>query len=96
MPSPQPAVSGALSLWPQAELGLGGGTSELNSSAGSNDHTSKVVWVQASIPLLVHPAAHFFLGAGPYVFHHLSNVDQNNFENDGTSVGASFLLGGWL
>jgi hypothetical protein len=89
-------LSGQLSLWPQAELGFGGGTSEQISSAGSNDHTFKEIWVQASIPLLVHPATHFFLGAGPYVFHHLSHLDQNNFENDGTTVGASFLLGGWL
>jgi hypothetical protein len=89
-------LPGALSLWPQAELGFGGGTSTQTSSAGSNDHTFKQTSVQASIPLLVHPAAHFFLGAGPYAFHDLSNADQNNFENDGTTFGASFLLGGWL
>lgn len=89
-------LSRALSLWPQAELTFGGGTTEQTSSAGSNDHTYTEVWVHASIPLLVHPAAHFFLGAGPYASHDLSNVDQFNLDNQGTTIGASFVLGGWL
>jgi hypothetical protein len=89
-------LSGQLSLWPQAELALGGETIGQTSPAGSNDHTYKQTWCQVSIPLLVHPTAHFFLGGGPYAFHHLSNVDQYNIENDGTTFGASFLLGGWL
>jgi hypothetical protein len=29
-------------------------------------------------------------------FADLSNVDQFNLDNDGTTIGASFVLGGWL
>ena len=48
------------------------------------------------MPLLAHAASHLFVGVGPYVFHELSNTDQYDQENDARSVGASFLLGGWL
>jgi hypothetical protein len=62
----------------------------------SRQHDRTRLWVELSLPLLVHPASHFFVGAGPFVFHELSDVDQNSYENDATTLGAAFLLGGWL
>jgi hypothetical protein len=91
-----PLKRGLVSLWPLAGLGFGVATSNQTSAAGSNDHTRSLSWVTVSAPLLVHPTTHMFLGAGPYVMHELSDTDQNHFENDATTVGASFLLGGWL
>jgi hypothetical protein len=85
-----------LSFWPQIGVGYGTvDTSEIASS-GANQHSSVRLWVQVSAPLLVHPTSHFFLGAGPSLFHELSDADQFDYENDGTAIGASFVLGGWL
>jgi hypothetical protein len=84
------------SLWPQLELGWGSVNSNATSVAGSNAHQRSRTWVQASAPLLFHATTHFFVGAGPYVFHELSDSDQNNYENEQTTIGGSFLLGGWI
>jgi hypothetical protein len=85
-----------LSLWPQAEIGFGTSSNNQTTAAGSNNHTKGRSWVQASVPLLLHAATHFFLGVGPYVYHELADSDQNQVENDATAVGARFLLGGWF
>jgi hypothetical protein len=70
-------------------------TETQTSSIGSNDHNRGRTWIQLSGPLLIHVAEHFFLGAGPFLFHELSDSDQNQVENDATKFGASFLMGGW-
>jgi hypothetical protein len=91
-----PLVSGILSVWPMVEVGAGSASSSQTSVGGTNQHTKGRVWVTASAPLLVHVATHLFLGAGPFVFHELVDSDQNQVENDATTVGANFVMGGWL
>jgi hypothetical protein len=90
------ALAPSVSLWPMVEIGYGVGSVNQTSVAGSNQHTYSRTWVDASARLLLHATSHLFIGAGPFVFHELSDTDQNNYENDATNVGASFILGGWL
>jgi hypothetical protein len=71
-------------------------TSNQDAGLGSNDHANIRSWLRVSAPLLIDVTTHFFMGAAPYVLHELSDSDQNNFENDATTFGVSFLLGGWL
>jgi hypothetical protein len=91
-----PFAANRLSWWPQFEIGWGIATSNQTSPFGSNDHTNTRSWLEGFVPLLVHPTRHVLLGAGPYIFHELSDTDQRGFENDATTVGARFVLGGWL
>ena len=89
-------LTASLSFWPQGEIGYGIVTTNLVSAKGTNQHSQTRSWVQVSAPLLLHPASHFFVGAGPYLFHELSDVDQNDYENEATTLGTSLVLGGWL
>jgi hypothetical protein len=86
----------ALSLWPQLEFGFGTVDTTQTSPSGVNQHSRQRTWVQLSAPLLVHPATHFFVGAGPSFFQELFDKDQYQYENDATVIGGSFVLGGWL
>ncbi len=89
-------VSDSVSWYPRAEIGAGPIVQNESSNGASNDHTSMRVFVSAEAPILFHAARHFFAGAGPTVYHDLSQVDQNGTSNAGTQFGASVLVGGWL
>jgi hypothetical protein len=89
-------LTALLSFWPQAEVGFGTVATNQTSGLGTNEHTRTRSWVQVSAPFLIHPTSHFFVGAGPYLFHELSDADQNGYENEATTLGSSLVLGGWL
>jgi hypothetical protein len=91
-----PISGGRLSLWPQLELGVGAVYENQTAAFGSKEHNRARTWVAFNAPLLLHVTTHFFAGLGPYMMHELSDSDQNNFDNDATTVGVSFLLGGWI
>jgi hypothetical protein len=63
---------------------------------GTNQHSRTRTWIDISAPVLLHPSSHFFVGAGPFLFHELSDKDQYDFENTATQLGVSFFLGGWF
>jgi hypothetical protein len=52
------------------------------------------------VPLVVRVAPHFFVGLGPSASRDLSNAitfsQGQQTTNNGTSLGAGFLVGGWL
>jgi hypothetical protein len=73
-------VGEVLSIWPQAEIGIGSLTQEESAAGGTNEHERSRVWVEASLPVLVHATSHLFMGAGPYVDHELSDVDQFQYK----------------
>jgi hypothetical protein len=85
-----------LSIWLTGDIGHGTVHSSISSANGTNEHSRTRSWIDVSAPLLVHPASHFFVGFGPFVFHELSNQDQNNIDNKGTQLGARLVLGGWF
>jgi len=89
-------LSAIASIWLRGNVGFGSFDSSVSSASGTNQHNGTRGWVDASTPLLVHPATHFFVGAGPFLFRELSNWDQYNRENKATRLGLSLVLGGWF
>jgi hypothetical protein len=85
-----------VSIWLRGELGYGTVNQTETSADGTNQHSRTRTWIEISAPFLLHPSSHFFVGAGPFLFHELSDKDQFNFENDATTLGVSLLLGGWF
>jgi acyl-CoA dehydrogenase len=98
----------ALSLWPRASVGFEWSrqaeqlvTGSSLSTAGSPlgyPTTSRVgPFVALYAPLLVHPRPHFFAGIGPYFFHDFGPAQGGpSVGGERTTVGAYFIVGGWL
>ena len=84
------------SIWFLGELGYGVVEQSLSSESGSNVHTRHRTWFAISTPVLLHPSRHFFVGAGPFLFHELSDKDQVNAEIDATNIGLSLIIGGYF
>jgi hypothetical protein len=90
------ALTELVSVWLRGEIGYGTVSQSQASADGTNQHSRTRTWVEFSAPLLLHPSSHFFLGAGPFLFHELSDKDQYNYENDATQLGVNLVLGGWF
>ena len=98
-------LGSAFSLYPRAYVGYGHGSasSALRNTAGqelAGSDSFNESWVALDVPLLVHPAPHFFVGFGPRVNRDL--YQQYDYPNapsashPATSFGAGLLVGGWL
>jgi hypothetical protein len=85
-----------ISIWLRGEIGYGTMNQSEASADGTNQHSRTRTWIEISAPFLLHPSSHCFVGAGPFLFHELSDKDQYKFENDATDLGVSLLLGGWF
>jgi hypothetical protein len=90
------ALTELVSIWLRGELGYGTVNQTATSADGTNQHSRTRTWIEISAPFLLHPSSHVFVGAGPFLFHELSDKDQNNLDNDATTLGVSLLLGGWF
>ena len=89
-------VAAIASIWLNGGVGYGSVDSSISTAMGTNQHTRTRGWIEASAPFLVHPASHFFVGAGPALFHELSDRDQYNYENKATQLALRLVLGGWF
>jgi hypothetical protein len=89
-------LAAAVSIWLRGAIGYGTVDQSISNVSATNQHSRTRSWIDISMPLLVHPASHFFVGAGPFIFHELSDKDQYEFENDATQLGLSLILGGWF
>ena len=88
------ALTNLMSLWPKIGLAYA------HSSAGYSVRTGDVtvdtresndsIALNLFVPLMFHPATHFFLGLGPYLDTDLSG------ENRVTAYGIRLTVGGWL
>jgi hypothetical protein len=78
-------------------LASGSALSVAGSPLGYPSTTEFGPWLTLDLKLLVHPKPHFFLGAGPSLFHEFGHV-QGGPEVGGerTTVGAGFVVGGWF
>ncbi|HEX3770385.1 MAG TPA: hypothetical protein VHV30_05955 [Polyangiaceae bacterium] len=92
----------AFSLYPRASLSFGRQAFEAMGSS-ANQTTADLITAGLSVPLLVHPAQHVFLGFGPSVAHDVSrsvaspnDVVAPSTQNRSTTFAASFFVGGWL
>jgi hypothetical protein len=99
-------LGSAVSWWPQATFAIESNrwsssvvTPNPNSTASppaptatSQDGPSMDLY----LPLLVHPVPHFFMGAGPEVFHDFGAVrGGSNVGEQRTTIGAGFIVGGY-
>jgi hypothetical protein len=86
-----------LSLYPRLMLGAGNRHQALWDGSARNEVSGNIAWAGVSFPALVHAADHFFIGFGPSLSHDLQRTYQgSSYQNRGTTVGASALVGGWL
>jgi len=88
-------LSPLLSLWPKLgfayshnktenEVTLPGGQTL------TNDTTNNAIAMNVFVPVMLHPAPHFFAGFGPFV-----DTDLNG-DNRATTWGFRLTIGGWL
>jgi len=61
----------------------------------SADVHETFVDIDVFAPILIHPAAHFFLGLGPEMFRDISH-SVDSVSNKRTFYGVSSVVGGWL
>jgi hypothetical protein len=92
----QVPLGGAFSLFPRAAVAIGSVSSDQRSTAGENQHDQSRTWLWIDAPVVAEVAPHLIVGVGPYVTTDLSRTDQTNYDNRGTTLGLSGLVGGWL
>jgi hypothetical protein len=90
------AFSDLVSIWPRAGFAYAHSSSDSGGSSASTSQTALVI----EAPILIHPASHFFLGAGPIFQTQLSSsaesggISQDQPKN--TDVGISAMVGGYF
>jgi hypothetical protein len=82
------ALGDTFSIWPKVFFEYE--TTTISNGGGSASALSVGVYV----PVLVHPARHFFLGLGPNVQTELSTTGGNGTKE--TQYGVMFVVGGWV
>ena len=89
-------LSDSFSLWPRASFTF----VTTSNSQGNQSFSNNTTEVGLFVPVLFHPAQHFFLGVGPILSVELSDSNsQNGISVDGgkaTTYGIAFTLGGWV
>lgn len=91
-------ISDLLSVWPKAGLSFASNSSTTSESlAGAPPGTSTSTTVSGSnlalnlfVPLMFHPAPHFFVGFGPFLDTDLSGDAR------ATTWGGKMTIGGWF
>jgi hypothetical protein len=93
-------VGGRVSFYPRASVGVGGGSANEASVTGQDAYSLQEDWVSGYVPLVVEVAPHFIAGFGPSISRDFVNTatfpQGQQLSNNGTTIGASFLVGGWL
>ena len=99
-----------VSLWLRAAIGFSATFAQSESAKlasgppqtfTSPTRDSDAVSIELSAPLLLHASPHAFVGFGPYVYHELTRTTSDTIglgvdDPEGTTVGASLTIGGWL
>ncbi len=84
------------SLWMRGEFSYADEkypkTTAASAALGNDNHD---VTLEFFAPFLVHPAPHFFIGFGPYVWGDLID-ERGSDDHRRFSVGAGSTLGGWF
>lgn len=89
------ALSQLLSVWPKVGFSYSYNKVKVKQpSVGGNDVTvtsdNNAIGLNLFVPLMVHPAPHFFAGFGPFL-----DTDLNG-DNRATTWGFRLTIGGWL
>ncbi len=85
-------LSDLISIWPKAGLSLASTstTTDANGPAPSTSVSNTAVALNLFVPVMFHPAPHFFVGFGPFLDTDLSG------DAKATTVGGKLTLGGWV
>jgi hypothetical protein len=84
-------LTDTLSLWPRFGLGY---TYVSTRYIYSSNVTGHSIPLSISVPLLWHPATHFFLGVGPALFTQLANNNGGMDTPKATDYGITAIIGG--
>jgi len=87
--------SDLLSLWPRLGFSFASTSGTVavpisNNTAIESTHSGSSVAINIFIPLMFHPAVHFFAGFGPFLDTDLSGSAK------ATVIGGKLTLGGWV
>ena len=85
-------LSSAVSLWVRGGFGY----EHFSQTVGPRDVTGYGVTFSLFAPLLWHPVAHLFLGAGPFLETQLVSKIEGNSAPKATDVGISSTVGGYF
>jgi hypothetical protein len=78
-------------------MSIGFERAELQASGGNAPSTRSGPWVSAWLPLLWHPASHFFVGFGPNASYVFAGSDGGpGMGGARFSAGAGVVVGGWI
>lgn len=90
-------MSERFSLWPKVGLSFASTTEKQDATTlpdgtvvEENDTTSTSLQLNLFVPVLFHPAEHFFIGLGPAL-----DLDMTG-DNKATTIAARLTLGGWI
>ena len=86
-------ISDLLSIWPKAGLSIehtSVTTKVTTPVVADNSSSNTAVALNLFVPIMIHPAPHFFAGFGPFLDTDLSG------DNKATTFGAKLTLGGWI
>ncbi|MDP9002531.1 MAG: hypothetical protein M3O46_20770, partial [Myxococcota bacterium] len=89
-------LSDLISVWPRAGLSIGTKSSTTDPAPGAPAGTPSIsssgtnVQLNLYVPLMFHPAPHFFAGLGPFL-----DVDLSG-DAKATTFGAKMTIGGWV
>ena len=98
-------LADALSLYARASLGVNTGSQSESSAAAADQYTFLETWASLYVPVVLRVAPHLVVGFGPSITRDLTESDtftpatssqSVQVSNPATTVGAGFLVGGWL
>jgi len=88
------ALTNTVSFWPKIGLAYAHSSAGFSVEQGDVDVSSResndAIALNLFVPVMFHPAVHFFLGLGPYLDADLSGEDRV------TAFGLKLTVGGWL
>jgi hypothetical protein len=83
-------LSRLLSLWPKLGFSYAHNKNKVDAGPVSFSDTNDAIALNLFVPVMIHPAEHFFAGFGPFLDTDLSG------DNRATTWGFRLTLGGWL
>jgi hypothetical protein len=85
-------INEMFSLWPH----LGIGYEHVSASANGNSASGYTIPLVVTVPILWHPASHFFLGLGPTLTTELASKLESMDQPKTTDIGLTGVLGGYF
>jgi hypothetical protein len=85
-------INDLFSLWPH----LGIGYEHISASSGGTSASGYAIPFVVTVPVLWHPASHFFVGLGPTLTTELAFKVESMDQSKTTDIGLTAILGGYF